>query len=86
MKKLIDNHFIHYLVLFAGLLTLSYIFYTFRYSQTYSLIIAFASSFFYLMWGIIHHALEKRLYKEIVFEYLLISIFIFLLFALVILF
>ena len=83
MKIFEDYHVWHYLVLVLGLVTFFSLLYIFSYSTPISLIISFFGSLFYVLWGIIHHALEKRVYKEIVLEYVLIGIFMFLLLTLV---
>jgi len=36
-------------------------------------------SLFYPLWGIVHHALEGRLKRTVILEYVLISLFVFLL-------
>jgi len=73
------KHLTEYLVI----ITLSIVFLTlfvfFRFDrEVLKLISAFASSF-YVLWGIIHAALESRLNRLIVFEYLLFGILVFLL-------
>ena len=83
MKILEDYHAWHYLVLVLGLGAFIALLVVFSYSTPISIVISFLGSLFYVLWGIIHHALEKRLYKEIVLEYVLIGLSMFLLLALV---
>ncbi len=68
-----------YLILFIGLSFGFFMFFLFRYDFEAKIIISAAVSAFYALWGIIHHALEKRLHYTIALEYILFAIFSFLL-------
>lgn len=73
-----DNpHIVEYLILFSGLLLCFVFFILFRFNTTVQIIISFVGSVFYVLWGIIHHAIEERLSKFVVLEYALIGLFVF---------
>ncbi|HSX39228.1 MAG TPA: hypothetical protein VLI92_01420 [Candidatus Saccharimonadales bacterium] len=73
-----EKHLTHYLILLLGLVVFIYLFVLFKYETRWQLVIAAFASGFYALWGIIHHAVEKRLDKWIALEYLLIAGFVFL--------
>jgi hypothetical protein len=50
----------------------------FRYNRTAELFVGGFGALFYIAWGIIHHALEDRLSKEVVMEYVLFGTLAFL--------
>ena len=70
---------IEYTVLLLGVVVFSVLFYFFRYDRSMELILIAIAALFYAVWGLVHHAYEKRLNLEIALEYILISFFIFLL-------
>ncbi|OGG06399.1 hypothetical protein A3D05_04435 [Candidatus Gottesmanbacteria bacterium RIFCSPHIGHO2_02_FULL_40_24] len=73
MKK--DKHiFFHYLSLFFLLSAGFILFYQNQGISKNQLTIAFFISFFYVIWGIIHHYLKGDLHWRIVIEYSLIAI------------
>jgi hypothetical protein len=74
-----ERHFLHYLILAVGLSLIFLLFFLFRYDVVIRLWLVVAGSAFYTFWGIIHHALEKRLTKVIALEYILFGLFAFLL-------
>ena len=79
MKNLEDSHIIGYLVLVLGLGVFFILLSMFKNNSTVSLFISLGGSLFYVLWGIIHHAVERRLHKDIILEYIIIGIFMFLL-------
>jgi hypothetical protein len=86
MRYLEENHIIDYFLLFFGLGVFLFLLYVFKYNTTLSLFISLGGSLFYMLWGIVHHALEKRLHREIVLEYILIGVFMFALLSVVIIY
>ncbi|MFA6982101.1 MAG: hypothetical protein WC243_03715 [Patescibacteria group bacterium] len=73
-----DDHLTHYAVLFLGLaLIVGFLIY-FRFDRPIQLMVGAFGALFYVAWGVIHHAFEDRLTKEIVMEYLLFGILAFL--------
>ncbi|MBU0998672.1 hypothetical protein KJ570_04060 [Patescibacteria group bacterium] len=45
----------------------------FSYDRIFQVAIAIAVALSYVIWGIIHHSLEKDLYWEVVVEYLVVA-------------
>ena len=74
-----EKHVLHYLVLIVGLVVTALVFFMFRYNTSLQSSIAGAGSLFYILWGIIHHALEKRLNKLVILEYFLLGSLVFIL-------
>lgn len=79
-----EKHLTHYVFLFMGLVLSVSLLIFFRFNRSAQLISGFFGAAFYVSWGIIHHALEDRLSKEIIIEYLLFGVlaFVMLFFAL----
>lgn len=73
-----DKHFLHYIILFVGLLLFVGFLALFRFNRGIQLAVGAFGAVFYVSWGIMHHAFEKRLSKEIVTEYLLFGMLAFL--------
>jgi len=48
-------------------------FYLFSYDRIFQVAISIAIALSYVIWGIIHHSLEKDLHWEIVVEYLVVA-------------
>jgi lipopolysaccharide export LptBFGC system permease protein LptF len=65
---------IHFLVLIAilaaGILTFIYV----RPNTTLQLFVGIVTAVAYVLWGFIHHAIQKDLHQKIVVEYLLIGV------------
>ena len=74
-----ERHFTHYMVLLIGLLLFFSLFILFRYNDSIQLVIGGLGCFFYVLWGVIHHALEHRLTRLVVIEYVLFGGLMFLL-------
>lgn len=68
MKRM--SHFIVLVALLAvGVLTFIYV----RPNTTLQLFVGIITASAYVLWGIIHHAIQKDLHQKIVVEYLLIG-------------
>lgn len=81
-----EKHIVHYLILFIGLIFFGFGFVYFKHSKETELFITAATSVFYVLWGIIHHAVENRLTRFIALEYVLFgSLIFFLLFTVILL-
>lgn len=79
-----EKHSMHYLVLFIGLVFLGFGLLYFKHNKETELFITVSASVFYVLWGIIHHAVENRLTRFIAFEYVLFgSLIFFLLFTVI---
>ena len=70
-------------ILFAGMVVIAFLFNIFRYDQLAQILVALLGCMYYISWGIIHHALEERIKKAIILEYILIGGVAFLLILLV---
>jgi hypothetical protein len=68
-KNSIINYTVLILILFGGVVS----FYTVRSNPTLQLMIGVVTSVSYVLWGIIHHYMDRSLHKKIVIEYLLIG-------------
>lgn len=74
-----EDYFVHYLILFFGILITAVFFLYFRYNVTAQIVVVALCSLFYIGWGFVHHLLLGRLTKLIALEYILIGTFVFLL-------
>lgn len=72
MKK--DHHFLHYLILIAILVLAAVLFSFANPNRNYQFVIVVAASLAYIVWGIMHHALEDRADAGIILEYVLIGL------------
>lgn len=70
---------IEYTMLLFGVVVFAILFWNNRHYHGQQLIVTAAAAVFYVLWGIVHHWMEKRLNLEIVLEYFLIGFFTFLL-------
>lgn len=64
---------IHYLVLLIILIGGVATFYWVRPNVTLQLLVGISTSVAYVLWGVIHHMLQKDLHQKIVIEYMLIG-------------
>lgn len=81
MKKMaVINYIVLVLILSGGVGA----FYFVRSDSSLQLIVGIITSISYVLWGIIHHVLQKDLHKKIVVEYLLIGMIAIVLLATVI--
>lgn len=73
MIKSLARHLPHYLPLLglfsAGILA----FLLFSYDQAFQMIVAISVAVFYVVWGIIHHAINKDLYLAVIIEYVAVA-------------
>ncbi len=74
-----EKHLFDYLFLLIGLVVLFLLFYFFRYNPTARILIGLGSVVFYMLWGVVHHAVEGRFKKGILLEYFLVGLFVFVL-------
>jgi len=79
MMEDLKEHIIEYAVLSVGMVSFLFLLTTYRFDKGALLIISFLGSVFYILWGIIHHLLRKKLNRMIVYEYVLFGILVFLL-------
>lgn len=68
-RNFILNYAVLILILSGGIAS----FYSVRGNPTSALLIGIVTSVSYVLWGIIHHAIDHSLHKRIVVEYLLIG-------------
>ncbi len=80
MKK--TSYLTHYIILFLGMLILGLFFFLFRYNTPIQIFIGFIGCTFYAVWGILNQAMEERVTKLVVAEYVLFSLVSFLLMVL----
>jgi len=79
MMENIKEHIIEYMVLFVAMTGFICLLMIFRYNKLALLGVSGIGSVFYILWGIIHHAIRKRLTRTIAYEYILFGILVFLL-------
>jgi hypothetical protein len=72
MLKRISEHIIYYISLIA-ILTLSFLLAYSSSDRNFQIGIVIAATFFYVLWGIIHHLMSHDLHAKIVIEYILIG-------------
>jgi len=70
---------IEYAVLLVGVATFGVLFWLFSDNNSARLLLTALAVLLYVMWGVIHHFIEKRLTLEIAIEYVLIAFLTFLL-------
>lgn len=68
----------HYLVLLFILFFGALAFFYFRQFPQAQILSVFLTATFYVLWGIVHHYLQKDLHLRIILEYLAVAIFGFL--------
>ena len=73
MMKKVTRHLLHYLPLVGMLLVGPLAFWTFSYSRFLQITIAVAMAVFYVIWGVVHHAIHKDLHLSTVLEYIVIA-------------
>ena len=69
----IKHHLLHYLVLVVILNFGIGMFWFWRFTPVYQVVVVVATSGAYVAWGILHHWLEDDLHLKVFFEYLLIA-------------
>jgi len=70
----IGEHFGHYLALFfiLGFGITSFVF--FQRTPQMQIVSAFLTTSFYVLWGIVHHYIEKDLHIRVVIEYMTVAL------------
>jgi hypothetical protein len=75
----LKEHFFEYLVLFVAAIAFVVLFAVLRFNKNALMELSGFASLFYILWGIIHHAIRGRLNRMIAYEYILFGVLIFLL-------
>ncbi len=73
-----DNFLIHFSALLIGILISSYLFVYFEGNDFMQLAVSAIGCIYYMIWGIIHHAVRNRLTTIIAVEYILVGTLVFL--------
>ena len=66
-------------VLFVGIGITVFLLIFFKYDHTAQILVALLGCMYYVSWGIIHHALQERINKSIILEYVLVGTVMFIL-------
>jgi intracellular septation protein A len=74
MLKRIPEHTAYYVSLVA-ILSLSFLLAHSSFSREFQIGVIVATTFFYVLWGIMHHLINHDLHTKIVVEYVLIGVF-----------
>jgi len=74
MLKRISEHFIYYISLII-ILSLSFLLAYSNSDRDFQIGVIIATTFFYVLWGILHHLMNHDLHTKIVIEYILIGVF-----------
>ena len=74
MLNKLYKHSPYYLSLIA-ILTLGFLLAVTSSNKTFQIGVTIATTFFYVLWGIMHHLLNHDLHAKIVIEYILIGVF-----------
>lgn len=74
MLKRISEHSIYYISLII-ILSLSFLLAYSNSDRDFQIGIIIATTFFYVLWGILHHLMNHDLHTKIVIEYILIGTF-----------
>ncbi len=82
MKRYEESHFTHYSLLLGGLGLLGVLFILFKHNSAIQILVGGFGCLFYIIWGIFHHAIEERVTKFIVIEYMSFGLLAFLLMVL----
>lgn len=74
IKKFLTNHQLQYIFLIGYFGISLWLLVIFKHNNHAQLIVSFGVSLVYFLWGIVHHASERRLAPHIIVEYALISL------------
>ena len=74
LKKIFSEHSIYYIVLIT-ILSLSFLLAYSSVDRSFQIGVIVATTFFYILWGMIHHLMSHDLHTKIVLEYILIGAF-----------
>ncbi len=77
--RLTSYKIFEYTFLVFGALTFVSLYWVFRSDYHSKVLITALGALFYVIWGIFHHQMEKRLNLQIALEYILMAVFVFLL-------
>lgn len=80
-EKDFSNHPLHYFVLLSIMLIGLWGIFWFNYYRPLQLAILVSMAIAYIIWGIVHHVQHKDLHPKIIFEYVLVSVLVVLIFA-----
>ncbi len=75
MLKRISEHGLYYFSLIVILTLAFFLAYSNSYDRSFQIGVVIATTFFYVLWGIMHHLLNHDLHMKIVIEYILIGAF-----------
>ncbi len=76
-------HIIHFLVLLAILAIGTFMFFYENGNHPFQLAVAVMTTIAYVIWGMIHHAIQQDLHRKVVVEYVLIGMIAIMLFLIV---
>lgn len=74
-----ERHLIEYSILSTASILFLFLFFYLRFEKNLLVILTATASFFYTIWGIVHHAFESRLTKAIAAEYVVFGLLFFVL-------
>jgi len=74
LKRIFSEHTIYYLIL-AVILSLSFLLAYNSTDRSFQIGVVVAATFFYVLWGIMHHLINHDLHMKIVIEYILVGAF-----------
>jgi len=76
----IKEHRLEYFILLVAIVVFIALTFVFRFDKNALIVLTGIGSFFYVLWGIIHHIIRGKLTRSVAYEYILFGILIFLLF------
>ena len=85
LKKELKNHLFDYLLLITAGIFFLILLSIFRGQRVVEFIVLVSFAFFYIIWGVYHHIVNKTLHLKAVVEYILIAFIIIFLLRLIIL-
>lgn len=71
----ITHHIFHYFILLTIIIGGLGAFFSFRAYPVIQLLVGITTAIFYVIWGIVHHFVDRDLSVKIVIEYLIVAIF-----------
>jgi len=85
LKKELKNHLFDYLLLITAGIFFLILLSIFRGQRVVEFIVLVSFAFFYIIWGVYHHIVNKTLHLKAVVEYILIAFIIIFLLRIIIL-
>mgnify|MGYP007049884004 FL=1 len=79
MENIKENR-VEYFILLVAIATFMVLIYKFRFNKGMLIFLSGVGSASYIVWGVIHHLIRGKLTKNIVYEYVLFGLLVFLLF------